>query len=84
LDAEFPSFDSACTCKICNHGFARDCIETNCTCCNKEDSGSHSLVLDGIEGFVPTRTKPSDSKRETTYPHKADTQRRTNLDRQEC
>ena len=58
-----PSFDSACTCKICNHGLARDCIKVNCNCCNKEDSSSHSLVLDGIEGFAPT-SKTGD--RETT------------------
>ena len=30
-------------------------------CCNK-DSGSHSMVLDGIEGFVPTKSMNSDRK----------------------
>ena len=54
LDADIPYFDSACTCKICNHGFARDCKEINCTCCN---SDSHTLILDGIEGFAPSILK---------------------------
>jgi putative phosphoribosyl transferase len=37
------SLDKVCTCRICNHDFARDCIE--CICCTK---GTHSMVLDGM------------------------------------
>ncbi|MFL6413860.1 MAG: hypothetical protein ACJ71K_21790 [Nitrososphaeraceae archaeon] len=40
--------DSVCTCKICDHKIASDCIKSNCNCCT---SINHSLVLDGIEGF---------------------------------
>ena len=42
--------DTACTCKECDHGFARDCLKINCTCCNQE---SHSMILDGIVGLAP-------------------------------
>ena len=35
--------DRVCTCRTCNHDFARDCIE--CTCCTKD---THSMVLDGM------------------------------------
>src|SRR3990172_6850858 len=42
--------DTACTCKQCDHGFARDCLKINCTCCNQE---SHSMILDGIVGLAP-------------------------------
>jgi dienelactone hydrolase len=42
--------DTACTCKGCDHGFARDCLKTNCTCCDQE---SHSMILDGIVGLAP-------------------------------
>ena len=52
--ADVPSFDSACPCKICNHGLASDCIKVDCNCCNKKDSSSHSMVLDGIKGFEST------------------------------
>jgi dienelactone hydrolase len=44
------SRDTACTCKECDHGLARDCLKTNCTCCNRE---SHSMILDGIVGLAP-------------------------------
>ena len=44
-------FDSPCTCKVCNHGLARDCMKSDCNCCS---SLTHSMVLDGIEGFPPT------------------------------
>jgi putative phosphoribosyl transferase len=37
------SLDKVCTCRICNHDFARNCIE--CTCCTKD---THSMVLDGM------------------------------------
>src|SRR5919204_3145181 len=37
------SLDKVCTCRICNHDFARDCLE--CICCTK---GTHSMVLDGM------------------------------------
>lgn len=42
--------DTACTCKECDHGLARDCLKINCTCCNQE---SHSMILDGIVGLAP-------------------------------
>lgn len=42
--------DTACTCKECDHGFARDCLKISCTCCNTE---SHSMILDGIVGLAP-------------------------------
>lgn len=31
--------------------YARNCIKANCNCCNNSDI-SHSMVLDGIEGFT--------------------------------
>jgi hypothetical protein len=51
------SFDSVCTCKICNHRFAKNCIAPGCDCCM---GTSHSMIMDGIEGFAPdkmTRTE---------------------------
>ena len=42
--------DTVCTCKECDHGFARDCLKIKCTCCNQE---SHSMILDGIVGLAP-------------------------------
>ncbi len=44
-------FESVCTCKGCNHDLARDCAKSGCMCCKKQD---HSMVMDGIEGFLPT------------------------------
>jgi hypothetical protein len=44
------SLDSICTCKICNHDLARDCISATCGCCKESN---HSMVMDGIEGFLP-------------------------------
>jgi hypothetical protein len=44
-------FETVCTCKGCDHGLARDCLKADCGCCKKE---SHSMVMDGIEGFLPT------------------------------
>ena len=38
--------DSACTCKMCYHRIASDCIKANCHCCT---NANHSMVLDGIE-----------------------------------
>ena len=65
--ADVPSFDSACTCKICNHGLARHCIKVDCNCCNKKDSSSHSMVLDGIEGFAPaSKTRDREKARQAT------------------
>lgn len=46
--------DSLCTCKICDHRLTRNCVEESCTCCGKND---HSMVLDGIEGFVADNEK---------------------------
>gem|GEM_PF-6812502 len=43
------SLETICTCKICNHGLARDCLSADCACCSKI---SHSMVMDGIEGFL--------------------------------
>ena len=42
------SLDSVCTCPICNHDFALDCMD--CTCCKE---GTHSMVLDGM--VTPSR-----------------------------
>jgi hypothetical protein len=50
-----PSRDSICTCKTCNHQIARDCLKSDCSCCKGTD---HSLIMDGIEGFVSTSKKP--------------------------
>lgn len=44
-------FDGVCTCTICSHGLVRDCMKVKCTCCR---GTSHSMILDGIEGFPPT------------------------------
>ncbi|MFL6410113.1 MAG: hypothetical protein ACJ71K_02580 [Nitrososphaeraceae archaeon] len=41
--------DSICTCKICYHKIASDCMKSNCNCCT---NSNHSMVLDGIEGFT--------------------------------
>ena len=46
MDASAMSFDNVCTCKACDHDFARDCTE--CTCCSK---GTHSMVLDGMTAY---------------------------------
>ena len=50
-DAKEVPFESVCTCKKCNHNLARDCVKSGCSCCRNE---SHSLVMDNIEGFLPT------------------------------
>ena len=44
--------DAICTCKLCQHDFFRDCIKSSCTCCVKDE---HSMILDGIEGFLSQR-----------------------------
>jgi hypothetical protein len=44
-------FDAVCSCTKCNHGLVRDCLKVSCVCCK---GSSHSMVLDGIEGFPPT------------------------------
>lgn len=50
------SLETVCTCKVCKHGLAKECVEASCQCCNK---ASHSMVLDGMEGFMPAHeTKP--------------------------
>jgi hypothetical protein len=48
------SLDSICSCKLCNHSLARDCINTGCSCCGRSD---HLMVMDGIEGFLPQEEK---------------------------
>ena len=50
-DVEQVPYENVCTCKTCNHGSARDCSKSDCTCCEKEN---HSMIMDGIEGFSPT------------------------------
>ena len=49
-----PSRDAICTCKTCNHEIARDCLKSNCSCCKETN---HSMIMDGIEGFVTTSKK---------------------------
>ena len=44
-------FDSVCTCTMCSHGLVRDCLKVRCTCCKE---ASHSMILDGMQGFPPT------------------------------
>jgi predicted alpha/beta-hydrolase family hydrolase len=44
------SLENVCTCKECNHGYAKDC--KSCFCCQPDN---HSMVLDGIEGFSHDR-----------------------------
>jgi hypothetical protein len=46
------SRDAICTCKTCNHEIARDCLKSDCNCCK-----DHSMIMDGIEGFVSTSKK---------------------------
>jgi len=41
-DVEQVPYESVCTCKICNHGSARDCSKSGCKCCKKEN---HSMVV---------------------------------------
>ena len=41
--------DSVCTCKLCKHKIASECMNANCNCCTNTN---HSMVLDGIEGFA--------------------------------
>lgn len=55
------SLDSICSCKLCSHSLARDCINTGCSCCGK---GDHMMVMDGIEGFLPTEEKKNQLKKE--------------------
>ena len=45
------SLDTICSCKLCNHSLARDCENTGCNCCNKSD---HSMIMDGMQGFLPS------------------------------
>jgi putative phosphoribosyl transferase len=42
------SLENICTCKECDHDYATDCM--SCTCC---EPGTHSMVMDGMEGFEP-------------------------------
>jgi hypothetical protein len=46
------SLENMCTCKICNHSLARDCIDANRSCCTRSN---HSMIVDGIEGFRPEK-----------------------------
>lgn len=50
------SQENVCICKVCRHGFAMECVDGRCQCCSK---ASHSMILDGMEGFMPAQvTKP--------------------------
>jgi len=51
LGVDPTSFENVCTCKACNHDLARDCFKVKCRCCTIEN---HTMIMDGIEGFVPT------------------------------
>lgn len=53
-ECSHPSRDAICTCKTCNHEIARDCLKSECSCCKETD---HSMIMDGIEGFVSTSKK---------------------------
>lgn len=44
------SLDSVCTCKVCDHDFALDCMD--CSCCSKS---THSMVLDGMTYDRPVK-----------------------------
>jgi hypothetical protein len=41
--------DSVCTCVSCDHKITSECIKASCSCCRDIN---HSMVLDGIEGFM--------------------------------
>jgi hypothetical protein len=41
--------DSVCTCTSCDHKITSECVKTKCSCCKEID---HSMVLDGMEGFM--------------------------------
>lgn len=47
--------DSVCTCPSCDHKIASECVKTNCSCCKEID---HSMVLDGMEGFMRQEKLP--------------------------
>jgi len=53
-DHSRPSRDAICTCKMCIHEIARDCLKADCSCCKETD---HLMIMDGIEGFVSTSKK---------------------------
>jgi hypothetical protein len=53
-DHSRPSKDAICTCKVCIHEIARDCLKADCSCCKETD---HLMIMDGIEGFVSTSKK---------------------------
>ena len=44
------SLDAICTCKECDHDKAVDCVSAGCNCCK---GTSHSMIMDGMEGFLP-------------------------------
>ena len=49
-DVEQVPYENVCTCKMCDHGSARDCLKSGCKCCKKEN---HSMIMNGMEGFYP-------------------------------
>jgi hypothetical protein len=53
-DHSSTSRDAICTCKMCIHEIARDCLKADCSCCKETD---HLMIMDGIEGFVSTSKK---------------------------
>jgi putative phosphoribosyl transferase len=50
LQMSAASLENICTCKECDHDYATDCM--SCECC---EPGTHSMVIDGSEGFDPKR-----------------------------
>jgi len=59
-DRNAVSLDSICSCKLCDHRLARECINTGCSCCSRSN---HLMVMDGIEGFLPSEEKDQPQKR---------------------
>jgi hypothetical protein len=48
LQMSAASLENICRCKECDYDYATDCM--SCTCC---EPGTHSMVMDGMEGFEP-------------------------------
>ena len=54
------SLDNICSCKVCNHSLARDCTVIDCSCCN---TSNYMMVIDGIQGFLPSEEDDPQQKR---------------------
>lgn len=61
-DDTIVSQENVCICKVCRHGLAIECIDVKCQCCGK---ASHSMILDGIEGFMPAQGAKSHNEHES-------------------